>query len=863
MFDQLRSLLNLPWLRPAAGAESCSPAKLIFERFRRVLQVNNRALTIIADLGEKLSGDYIFDQQYIKGSIETLSATVAESIEALNDLTEQQYTALYPVYRKLSTRLQAIIARREDRDGPLLIDLGKVTTLDWAIVGGKNAHLAEMMLDPQLRVPDGFVVTTCAYHELIDANGLRADLDRFELMMADPAVAETALDDLRQQLERGVLGAEPPPGLLAELEAALARMREAGGDAAFFLAVRSSAQEEDMDFSFAGQFHSELNVEAAAAAVFAAYRMVAASLFGAKAIRYRRQLFPEEGQMSIAAGCQRMIDSRAAGVVYTVDSGKPADERLVVVGAWGQGESVVEGANPTDTFAVGKQEPWPVLERNIADKRNAIYLGEAAGLVEQTVPERLRGKPCLDDRQLQELARLAVHIENYYKRPQDIEWAVDADGRLFILQSRSLLLVEPTVGQRGLPERLDQYELVNADGGRVAQSGIGCGPVVMVNSPADLENFPDGGILVSRRDSSRFITVMHRAAAIITEIGTPVSHMATLCRELRVPCLVGVDRILGKVAPGEIITVDAEDRRIYRGRVVELLTYQAANSMNLAASYEFRLLRRLLQAVSRLHLVDPLMQNFTPEGCKTYHDMLRFSHEKAVVRLVDVGRDEKCLRRHYLARHLDLPIPAGIMVIDLEGGIAPDAPVDRVPFSAVSSIPFRAILQGMLFPDVWHRKTMPVGMRDLMSSMLNAPADTLNGQYTGHNIAIVSEEYVNLCFRFGYHFNIIDAHCSERERDNHIYFRFLGGATDMTKRSRRSRMIAGILDAFEFNVSTRGDLVIARAGNMVQSEMERTLDIMGRLVGFTRQLDVCLDNDAVVDRYVEAFLSGDYGIVNI
>ncbi|MDH3392836.1 MAG: hypothetical protein OEL66_02430, partial [Desulfobulbaceae bacterium] len=336
-----------------------------------------------------------------------------------------------------------------------------------------------------------------------------------------------------------------------------------------------------------------------------------------------------------------------------------------------------------------------------------------------------------------------------------------------------------------------------------------------------------------------------------------------LCRELRVPCLVGVENILARVKQGEVITVDAEDRRIYRGRVPELLSYQATSSMNLAVSYEFRLLRRLLQAVSRLNLVDPLMQEFTPQGCKTYHDILRFSHEKAVGQLVEMGRDERRLRRDYRARHLDLPIPAGIMVIDLAGGIAPDAPADQVPFTAITSIPFRAILQGMLFPDVWHRKTMPVGMKDLMSSMLNAPTDALSGQYSGHNIAIISKEYVNLCFRFGYHFNIIDAHCSERERDNHIYFRFLGGATDMTKRSRRSRMIAAILDAFEFNVSTRGDLVIARAGNLVQSEMERTLDIMGRLVGFTRQLDVCLDNDAIVDRYVEAFLSGDYGIVNL
>ncbi|MDH3392454.1 MAG: PEP/pyruvate-binding domain-containing protein, partial [Desulfobulbaceae bacterium] len=215
MFNRLRELFSLPRLRPAAGAASCSPAELVFEQFRRVLQINNRALTIIADLGEKLSGDYIFDQQYINRSVETLSATVGESIEALNILTHQQHQDLYPVYRELSERLQAIIARREDRQGPLLIALDKVTITDWAIVGGKNAHLAEMMQDPQLLVPDGFVITTCAYHELIDANNLREELDRFEKMMADPAIAEEALEPLRKRLEQGVLSAQPPSGLLA------------------------------------------------------------------------------------------------------------------------------------------------------------------------------------------------------------------------------------------------------------------------------------------------------------------------------------------------------------------------------------------------------------------------------------------------------------------------------------------------------------------------------------------------------------------------------------------------------------------------------------------------------------------------
>ncbi|MDH5298378.1 MAG: PEP-utilizing enzyme [Desulfobulbaceae bacterium] len=851
----------LPWPRPATDAPKCHPAKLVFERFRRVLTTNNRALTIIADMGEKLSGDFLFDQRYIETSVDSLTATVKESIDALNDLTDQRHPSLAPIHARLSARLRAIMDHRDDREGPQLLSLNEIKPLDWAMVGGKNAHLAEMIQDPQLKVPEGFVITTRAYHDLIDANHLRQELDHFETMLDGPVADEAELERLRCHLEAGILAAQPPPEFIVSLEQTLAAMR-AGVDQPLFLAIRSSAQEEDLDFSFAGQFRSILNVPAESAAVFDAYRQVAASLFGARPLRYRRELFPEEGRMSIAAGCQRMIDSRASGVAYTVDTMNQAAQQMVIVGAWGQGESVVEGSSPTDTFIVAKQDPHLLIHQHLSDKASGLYLDQAAGLALRAVPEQLRTLPCLSPEQRQLLCRQAIHLENYYKRPQDIEWAVDQKGELYILQTRPLLLVKPTQEQRALPEILAAYPVIVADRGRVAQQGIGCGPVYVVHTPEDLEGFPEGGVLVSRRDSSHFVQVMHRAAAIVTEIGTPVSHMATLCRELRVPCLVTVDNILALVTEGEEITVDADDRRIYRGRVPELITYQAAGSMNLAVSREFRLLRRLLQSVSRLHLVDPLMQNFTPEGCQTFHDILRFTHETAVTRLVEVGRDERCLRKGQLARKLDLPIPAGILVIDIDDGVIPEAPADNLPVSAIASIPFRAILEGMLFPEVWHRQTMPVGMKDLMSSMLSAPSDALSGQYSGHNIAVISREYVNLCFRFGYHFNIIDAHCSERERDNHIYFRFLGGATDMTKRSRRAKMIAAILEAFDFNVRTKGDLVIARAGNMVQSEMERSLDILGRLVGFTRQLDVRLDSDAIVDRYVEAFLSGDYGIVS-
>ena len=855
--DLLKGFPVPTWLTPKA----CRPLPLVFSQFREVLKANNQALEIIADMGEKLSGEYLFDLRYVEATVEEMIAAMRRAIGAINILTQDQCATLHEVFASMEARVRAILTKRDDREGPPLLWLSEVETRHWPLVGGKAAHLSELLNNPKVRVPEGFVITSRLFHDLLDLNGIRPEFDLFEQALAESDINEDQLDLLRQALQKKVLSAEPPSGFLDALAGFLQRLADLGG-LPLFLAVRSSAQEEDMDFSFAGQFHSELQVPPQAEPVYRAYLQVAASLFGAKAIRYRRQVFPEGGPMSIAACCQRMIPARASGIIYSVDPMEPGSQKMVVVGALGQGQAVVEGQVPTDFFRLSKEEAPRIVEQIIAAKHEALLAtgGMDGGLAMQEVPEGQVESPCLDEAILLELAAAAIHLETFFKRPQDMEWTLGQDGVLYILQSRPLLITESAREKHLLSEKLEGYELIAADSGRVAQQGIGAGPAFWVETLADLKEFPEGAVLISHRDSSQFVQVMHRASAIVTQVGSPTSHMATLCRELRVPCLVGVSDIMDKVANGEEITVDAEDRRIYRGRAVELLTYQATTTMDLHMAPEFRMLRRILREVSRLNLVDPLMQEFSPEGCKTFHDVLRFIHETAVLHLVELGRDDRCLPGG-LARRLDLPIQAGILAIDIGGGIAPDAPRDQIPFSAVRSIPFRAILQGMLFPGAWHQEAMQVSFQDMMHSMMTTPQDTLSGQYTGHNIAIISETYVNLCFRFGYHFNIIDAFCHDVERDNHIYFRFLGGATDIAKRSRRATLIATILEAFDFSVKTKGDLVIARTGNLAQPEMERTLDILGRLIGFTRQLDVQMTDDQAVARYAEAFLMGDYGIV--
>jgi len=833
-----------------------------FQRFKAVLRCNQSALEIIADMGEKLSGEYIFDRHYIETSVETLSETVLKCVNKLNLLCDNKYKDLYEIYDRIHERLIHILEGDYDRHGPSIVILHNISETQFSIIGGKALHLAKIINDLDMPVPVGFVITTTAFYEIIKLNGLEDKLRRLEALIAAHEVSPNELEEVRSDFEKAILSLRPSSRLLEAIKSAIDELTSQG-EKTFYFAVRSSAQEEDMDFSFAGQFKTVLNVKASEQEVFKAYKTVVASMFSRHVIEYRRTVLEGEGAMSIAVLCQAMVDARSSGVLYTTDPLNVASEELLIVSTWGQGEAVVDGKVPTDTFRVLKDKrELKITEKKIANKKKALYLSEKGGLEEHNVSKDLQDLPSLTDNEALELARLGIRLEQYFRRPQDVEWAVDKDDRLFILQTRPLLVKEFENVERSLLNLEEKYEVISSGVGLTAQQGIGFGPVKIIHSVEELENFPEGAVLVSPRDMSIFVKVMKKVSAIVTEVGTPVSHMATICREFCVPCIVNVTGILSKVKDGMEVTVDAEDLKIYKGKVPELFVYNCCKCINVFESADFRLLRKLLRQVSHLNLVDPLIEEFKMEKCETFHDILRFIHEKAVQELIELGKDESRLLSGHMTRSLELPIPAGILCIDLGGGIAEDAPKDHCEFKHIKSIPFKALLHGMLTPGVWHTSMMDVGFRDMVTSMINAPKDALDGQYSGHNIAIITKEYVNLSLRFGYHFNIVDAYCSDFPKDNHIYFRFLGGATDITKRSRRAKLIAEILKVHDFNVKVKGDVVTARMGNMPRKEMERTLEILGRLIGFTRQLDVHMESDEAVQKYLDAFLSGNYEIVN-
>jgi pyruvate,water dikinase len=837
--------------------------KVMFLRFRQVLENHNKAIEIIADMGEKLGGDYIFDITFIKNSYASLYSMLAESLASFNVLTQNRYPRLKDVFSRIDKDIRLLVDGETSSLQEFVLPYSALTWRMAGDAGGKNANLAELKNNVEINVPDAFAITAFSYDEFMRQNRI---VEMLSALKGDDAQTEAELHKIRTAVLEGGI----PSGLQNALERALSELKARFGEKCF-LAVRSSAEAEDSEFSFAGQFETVLNVPCERLAVQEAYKRVVASLFSDKAAAYYRKLGMDIGRIRMAVGCLLMVDAVVSGVVYSVNP-KGDDGTIIINSTWGLGTSVVEGQTDADYYLLKKDAVPEIISKRTGKKETMVVSSREGGIASISTPADVSEKSSLTEEQVLELARQTVRIENYFRQPQDIEWAIDREGRIFILQARPLRIADS--GRKGdVHAMVDTHSRVLMKArGQVVQKGAAAGRVFVFKPAEGLAGFLKGNVLVARNDSSDFIRVMPYASAIITDIGSLTSHMASLCREFRVPAFVNAGNATQILNSGQEVTVIAGEEdtvTVYDGILPGIAEYSRSGRAAIEDIYEYRKKRYVLRYISPLNLVDPLMEKFSPEGCKTMHDVLRFIHEKSVMELVD-----NALRglKGQAAVKLDLPIPAGIIVVDIGEGLLPlpNPPLAKgeerggkvspvVTFEQVSSIPFRAVLQGMMHPGAWHSEPVSLRVNDFMTSMMRMP-DIVSGEdsHAANNVAVVSREYLNLSLRFGYHFNMIDCFCSETARNNHLYFRFTGGATDMAKRSRRIELISIILTEYGFNTISKGDLIIGRLANMRRDDMENVLDGIGRLIAYTRQLDAVMHDDNKVQRYAKNFLEGRY-----
>ncbi|SPD72595.1 conserved hypothetical protein [uncultured Desulfobacterium sp.] len=826
----------------------------LFRKFQELLNNNGRALELIADMGEKMSGDYLFDKHYIESVVMELEDVIYRIVYDLNVITNKKHLKLFDAFEEAKKEIhEELNSRFTVPKGDYIYPLDSLHKELSDYVGEKMATLGELQTKLGLSVPKGFVISTYSYKRFVEHNRLQEWIDPI-LDMESTLDMETVAQKV-QDLNRRIFQAEIPPDLEKAVRKALDKFNRKGLSETGW-AVRSSALGEDSQLSYAGQYLTVLNV--ASSDITEAYKKVVASLFSQQAIDYRRNRRVQRKEPAMAVGCTHMLDPVTSGVIYSTNPNQISQEQMVISACWGMGKLVVEGEGKSDSYIVSKKPPYDVISRHIGKKDLSYGLDNKDGVVLKTVSHELQDKPCLDPAALSLLVQTASRIESYMKSFQDIEWSIDREGQLIILQARPLQVrcnLSYDKSQTG--QAVKNYPVLMKDMGVVASRGIGTGKVFIVETEEDAERFPHGSVLVLRHTSPNMSRLIPFASAVVTDIGSVAGHMATISREFRVPTIVDTQQATKILPVGQEVTVDAEENVIYQGIIKELITAHLIEKTPYEESHEFRLLSRLLKKISTLHMIDPQSSEFSAGHCRTYHDMIRFAHEMAVRRVAE-GISPRQLDKGSGSRRLKLPVPLDLIIVDIGGGLKDGTLGQVIHPDQLQCDPLRHIVDVLVAPGVWQSQPISLDIKGLMSSFIGNPGGTpfSSDSFKG-NLAIVSKEYLNLSLRLGYHFNMIDVTLSDDTERNYIYFRFFGGVTEITRRSRRAKFLAQIMTKNDFAVESKGDLVIARIKKVTRQTMEEKLYLIGRLIGFTRQLDVLLRTDGDVGFFEEQFFKNE------
>ena len=331
------------------------------------------------------------------------------------------------------------------------------------------------------------------------------------------------------------------------------------------VAIRSSATAEDLaDASFAGQQDTYLNV-VGEDKVLDCTRLCIASLFSDRVISYRAKRGFDHMDVGLSVGIQRMVESDSSGVIFTIDPDSGNDNVMVIDSSWGLGEAVVGGKVVPDKFFVCKRNGAIVGRRLGRKEVYAKYGGNGTTFV--NTPTNRRAKFSLTEGQINVLVEFARKIEDHYKKPMDIEWALEGRN-VYILQARP----ETVQSSKGTLEEV--YHL-KGDGkllveGIAVGGKIGQGKPNVMASANEMKNFERGQILVTKETTPAWEPVMEKSAAIVTEQGGTTSHAAIVSRELGKPCVVGARRVTQLLSNHkDAITVDCSTGigRIYEGLV--------------------------------------------------------------------------------------------------------------------------------------------------------------------------------------------------------------------------------------------------------------------------------------------------------
>jgi len=445
----------------------------------------------------------------------------------------------------------------------------EISKEDIPLVGGKGANLGELT-NKGVNVPPGFCVTASAYTDFISKSGLQSDI----LNMLEGMDPEDSTElQLKSASIRGlIVNADMPKEIEEEIVKAYEEFSEKVKLVNPLVAIRSSATAEDLpEASFAGQQDTYLHISGIEE-VLKHIKKCWASLWTARAIYYRvHQGFKHE-EVALSVVVQKMVNSRISGVMFTANPITSDLNQIMINASWGLGEAVVSGIVTPDEFILDKKT-LAIVEKNIAEKNTMVIKNtDGVGTLEVKVEEYLGydkvNTPCLNDLEVANLGKNGMLIEDLYKAPQDIEWALDADTEeLYILQARPITTLKGE--SKEMTTSKQPEELVTLVRGLPASPGINSGKVRNIKDITEIDRVQDGDILVTVMTNPDMVPAMRRAAAVVTDEGGRTCHAAIVSRELGIPCIVGAKNASEILKEGLEVTVDATRGVVYQGIVLQ------------------------------------------------------------------------------------------------------------------------------------------------------------------------------------------------------------------------------------------------------------------------------------------------------
>jgi pyruvate,water dikinase len=816
-----------------------------YHSFKLLLSANNKALEIMADLEEALGGARTFGMSFLRANCTAVCVNVYRMIKNLDELAPGKYGELYARFNDIEERIEQILSRKRISKGQeLVIPLARVNREMADQVGSKMANLGEIKNRIEVNVPDGFVVTSLAYEKFVDHNDLQSEIDRLLQSLSMERMDE--LYGLSTRIQQLIIQAEVPDDLQKAMAAAY---QEVAPDKSARVSLRSSALgEDDSGTSFAGQYRSELNVSREN--MFQVYKEIVASKYSLPALTYRLARGIRDEDIAMSVGCMTMVEAWAGGVIYSCNPMNVRDDTIRIHAAYGLPKSVVDGSVDADLFMVSRRAPMKIVEKKIGTKDRRFMCDPEEGVCRLEVAPQERTVPSVSEEHVFTLAALAVELEKYYGAPQDIEWAVTADDTIYVLQCRPLKQIDSGEGALRVAQQSGEPGKVIIRGGITASSGVNSGAVFHVAKSADTLRFPQGAVLVASQALPAWSSLLHRAAAVVTEHGSVASHLANVAREFGVPALFGLAGARKSLQHGELVTVDADGRAVYAGRVEPLLAQSEPKKNLMQGSPVYEVLREVAQHIIPLTLLDPDAHEFKPKYCVTLHDITRFAHEKSVHEMFNFGKEHRFSERS--SKQLVCAVPMQWWLINLDDGFTEDVEGKYVELDNIASIPMLALWEGIT-AITWEGPP-PVDSKGFLSVLAQATTDraldpALSSQYANRNYFMISKNFCSLTSRFGFHFSVVETLVSDRPSENYVSFQFKGGAADYSRRVRRAHFVGDILAELDFRVEIKEDAVFARLEGRDQDFICERLKALGYLIIHTRQLDMIMSDRVAAQSY--------------